>query len=250
MGVPLQLWLITVFAALVGLGLASRAVLRNPRGDVETGLFLAVLKPYCRLVHRLRVTGHEHIPQSRAPGPLIVVANHTAGVDPVLIQAAIPFEIRWIMAEDMRIPQLQWFWSWARIIFVDRARGREVRATRAAIEHVQAGGVLGIFPEGHLERPPQQVRPFLRGLSLIVRKTGAPVLPIVIDGTPTGDPAWSSLWRTSRSTLEFKPAIDYAADELAHADPADDLRARFMQWTGWPANDGPAPRPGNPQGEK
>ncbi len=247
---PIQLWLIAAVAALAAFGFASRAVLRNPRGDVETGLFLALVSPYCRLVHRLRVDGKAHIPQSRTPGPLIVVANHTAGVDPVLIQAACPFEIRWIMAEDMRVPQLQWLWTWGRIIFVDRSRGNEVRATRTAIEHLKSGGVLGIFPEGHLERPPKQIRPFLRGLSLIVRKTGAPVLPFVIDGTPTGDPAWSSLWRTSRSTLTAKPAINYADEDLAHLDPADDLRERFMQWTGWPANDRKPPAPGNASGEK
>ncbi|HYE02339.1 MAG TPA: hypothetical protein VD963_03785, partial [Phycisphaerales bacterium] len=92
-------WWVQVLVALAGwllVAIASARLLRNPRGDVETGLVLWGIRVYAGLLHSLRIRGGRHIPPSRRPGPLIVVANHTAGVDPLLIQSACPFEVRWM----------------------------------------------------------------------------------------------------------------------------------------------------------
>lgn len=226
--------------AFIGLGLLARWLMDNPRGDLETGLFMKLAAGYAQVFHGVRVEGAEHIPQTRAPGPLIVIANHTAGVDPVLIQTVCPFEIRWIMAMDMRLPSFEWFWTWARIISIPR--GNELGATREAIRHVKhgadgGGGVLGIFPEGAIERPDREILPFLRGVGLIIQKSGAMVLPVIIEGTPQVDPAWASLWRPSRATLTFMPPIDYRRSPLAPEAISADLRRRYLDWTGWPAND-------------
>ena len=61
---------------------------------------------YCRLVHRLKITGRENIPKDLS-GPLVVISNHTGGLDPVFLQLGIqrPW-IRWMMADDMRMPLL------------------------------------------------------------------------------------------------------------------------------------------------
>ncbi len=231
---------IAVLGVLIGLGLIARWLMDNPRQDLETGLFLKVAAGYARVYHGLRIVGLPHVPRERVPGSLIVVANHTAGVDPVLIQIACPFEIRWIMAMDMRLPSFEWFWTWARIISIPR--GNELAATREAIRHVRhgndgRGGVLGIFPEGAIERPEREVLPFLRGVGLIIKKSNAIVLPVIIEGTPQVDPAWASLWRPSRSRLTFKQPIDYRESTLTPDEISADLRRRYTEWTGWPAND-------------
>lgn len=208
----------------------------NPRGDPETGLAWRALRLYARVVHRLRIEGMENVPRGRRPGPLVVVANHTAGVDPILIQAACPFFIRWMMALDMRLPALEWFWGWVEVISVDR-EGREIAATREAIRHLREGGVVGIFPEGNLERPARHILPFLPGVGLIVHRSRAPVLPVLVTGTPQVDPAWSSLWRSSNATVRFLPRIDYTGSGLPAAAIAEDLRRRFVEASGWPPCD-------------
>lgn len=225
---------------LLGLGLLARWLMDNPRGDLETGLYLKIASGYSRLFHRLRVVGTPHIPPSRHPGSLIVIANHTAGIDPVLIQVVCPFEIRWIMAMDMRLPAFEWFWTWAGIISIPR--GNELGATREAIRYVKegpegGGGVLGIFPEGAIERPDRQILPFLRGVGLIIKKSNALVLPVIIEGTPQVDPAWASLWRPSRARLTFKQPLDYRGSPLTAEEISADLRRRYLEWTGWPANE-------------
>ncbi|MEL7473663.1 MAG: lysophospholipid acyltransferase family protein [Planctomycetota bacterium] len=242
------LWVILAVAVWLLISLFVRWLLDNPRQDLTTGLACRGFLIYGRLVHRLRVEGREHIPTSRHPGPLIVVANHTAGVDPLLLQGVCPFEIRWMMAEDMRAKGLEWFWSFSRIIFVDRQGQRDMLAAREAIRHVKAGGVLGIFPEGGIERPPRELMPFQRGVGLIISKTGAPVLPVVIDGTPQVDPAWASLWRRSSSRIRVGEPIDYASSGMKPREYADDLRRRFAEWTGWPLNESPEPPPAEGKG--
>lgn len=230
-------WPISIAIALVALGWAVRWLLDNPREDAETGLLYRVGRGYCRLVHRLRAEGGEHVPPGRRPGPLIVVANHTAGVDPLLVQASCPFEIRWVMAEDMRLPAFDAFWRWAGIIFVDR-RANSAPALREAMRHLEDGGVIGIFPEGGIERPPRTILPFMRGIGLLIARTGAPVLPVIIDGTPQVDPAWSSLWKPSRSRVRFLAPERFGGRSAAETAAA--LRQRFIDATGWPANDTPS----------
>jgi 1-acyl-sn-glycerol-3-phosphate acyltransferase len=174
------------------------------------------------------------LPQGRVAGPLVVVANHTAGVDPVLLQAVVPFEIRWLMALDMRHPTGEWLWQLTRIIFVSRAAPSPA-GTREAIQHLRGGGVLGVFPEGGIERPRGTVKPFLPGVGFLIRRTGVPVLPVVIEGTPNTRAAWTSLLRCSRATLTFMRPIDYSKAGLDAAGITDDLRRRYVEWIENPA---------------
>lgn len=228
-------WLILAFAALVLAGFFARWVMDTPRGEPISGIGFRLSEMYSRWFHALRIDGRENIPAARDAGPLIVVSNHTAGVDPVLIQAACEFEIRWMMAADMRLPFFERFWEWAGVISVDR-RGRDVAGTREAIRHLRRGGVLGVFPEGGLERPRRMVRPFHQGVGLLIERTGAPVLPVVVDGTPYVYRAWTSLYVPSRSTVRFFPVIDYRGRGMSADEIAADLRRRYLEWTGWPPN--------------
>jgi 1-acyl-sn-glycerol-3-phosphate acyltransferase len=232
-------------AALVVFAFFSRWLLRNPRGDFEAGLMWHGARLYSRIVHRLEVRGHRNLPDARHPGPLILVITHTAGVDPVLVQAACPFEIRWVMAADMRHPLGEAVWRWTRVIFVSRS-GHDLGGARLAVRHVREGGVLGIFPEGAIERPPRTLLPFQPGVGFIIRRTGAPVLPVVIEGTPPGEHAWDSLWRMSRSRVTFLPPLAYSETSLSPEEIAADLRQRFAEWTGWPMGDDRAVGPDIP----
>lgn len=230
------LWVILSGAGVFAFAAFSRWVMDTPREEPVSGIGFRLCELYGRWFHALRVVGIENVPRERHPGALIVVSNHTAGVDPVLIQAACRFEVRWMMAEDMRLGVFEKFWEWAGVISVDRT-GRDLRGTREAVRHLRAGGVLGVFPEGGLERPRRQVRRFHAGVGLLIRKTGARVLPAIVDGTPTVDRAWASLYRPSRSTVTFEPIIDYAGTAMSAEEIAADLRERYLAWTGWAAND-------------
>lgn len=227
-----SVWIPVLVAGHSLLVWVSQLALRGPRDDLATGLGWVLLKFYLWLLHRARFDGMENVPRTRRPGPLIVIANHTSGIDPLLIQDACPFYVRWMMARTMMIPDLNWLWEWLEVVPVSGG-GKELASARQAIRTVEGGGALGIFPEGRIERPAGTLLPFVPGVGLIIAKTGAPVLPMVIDGTPRAHTAWGSLARFSRSRVRVMPLIDYSTSGLRPEQIAADLQRRYEGWTGW-----------------
>jgi 1-acyl-sn-glycerol-3-phosphate acyltransferase len=63
--------------------------------------------------------------------------------------------------------------------------GRDSSALRAALRALQAGRVLGVFPEGRIEKD-RELLPFQSGPALLALRTGAPVFPAYLDGTQRG----------------------------------------------------------------
>ncbi|MDX2148218.1 MAG: lysophospholipid acyltransferase family protein [Planctomycetota bacterium] len=227
----------TLFAAGLWVAWAClvRWLCRNPRGDLLTGVYYHVARVYALLFHRLgrpgAIRGLEHVPREH-PGGLIVIANHTAGVDPMLVQACLAWEPRWMMARDMMVPGLNWFWQWSGVIAVDRT-GRDSASAREGIRHLRASKPLGIFPEGKIERPAGVLLPVLPGVGFIIAKTRAAVLPVVIRGTPDVDPAWRSLWIPSRSSIEFLPIVRFPP-EATPDQIVREIEAIYDRATGWP----------------
>lgn len=211
-------------------------------GDPIANAAYRLIQVYTAVVHRLRVSGREHVPareaDGRGPKPLIIVSNHTAGVDPLLIQSALPFEVRWVMASDMRAGCMERVWRFGRVIFVDRTG--EALGLREALRHLRQGGTLGMFPEGGIERPPRRLLPFQEGVGVLIARTGALVLPVVVEGTPAAGTAWGSLFKFSRARVRFLPTIDYPGPSDDPAGIVAGLREVFARATGWPPADPPA----------
>lgn len=236
---------------LIALAIAAFAPLawwlhhHNPREEPLAGFAVLFMKVYSRVMHRLRIEGRENIPPRRGHGPIVLVANHTAGVDPILIQSATPFETRFLMARDMQPTALRELWDWIGVIAVNRDEP-DSTAARAAIRWLKEGGldgqggVIGIFPEGGIERPRRRLLPFMPGIGLIVLKGRARVLPVIIDGAPYTRTAYGSLLFRSHARVRFLPLIDYSTSGLGAAEIAHDLERRFAEATGWPMNESPS----------
>lgn len=192
---------------------ASNSIMSNPRGEPGYGLGFWALRTYAHLVHRFTISGLHNLPSGgRLPSrPVIVVVNHTAGIDPILVQLACPFEIRWMMGRDMMLPAFDWVWNWLRVIPVDRRSARgDMTALRLAIRHLEAPhAAIGVFPEGAIAKPRGSLLPFAPGVGLIVAKSNASVLPILIQDTPNVPEAWQSLWTPSRSRLCILPTVSF-----------------------------------------
>lgn len=207
--------------------------LRRQCGGVDalTGAMALVVRAYARVVHRVEFVGQDALRSLLQPGPLIVVSNHTGGVDPLLIQAGCRFHIRWMMARDMMAESLAWLWRHERMIPVDYGAS-DSSAAREAMRHVQQGGVLGVFPEGGLARPPQTIHPFLPGVGLIVARTAAPVLLCWVSGTPQRDRAFESVLVRSRSRVVFVDVLRYPP-RTKPLEIVEDMRRRLAEASGW-----------------
>ena len=235
----LTILLVLAIAMAIALGVLIPWLRRGPRGDLLVGLLWRLLRFYSRLVHRARYEGLETFRDQPHSGPLIVVSNHTGAIDPLLIQASCRFHIRWMMASDMMMPALDWFWQREKLIPVARD-GRDAAAAREAIRHVQGGGAIGIFPEGRIVQPPRQIRPFHQGVGFIIARTQAPVLLVWVSGTPDAHDMAESILRRSRARVKYLELIDFKGER----DPGvitQTLRQHLAAATGWPLNDEPMP---------
>ncbi|MCP4837392.1 MAG: 1-acyl-sn-glycerol-3-phosphate acyltransferase [Phycisphaera sp.] len=193
---------------------------------------------YCRWVHRVRFEGFERLPDAfrrGGEGGGIVVANHTAGMDPMLVQTGIRRLIRWMMWADMMAPALDFAWKAGQVLPV--RHGHEDSTTlRQAVRHVKEGGIIGLFPEGAIVRPPGEIRPFQPGVGLLARLTRAPVLVLWIHDTPYAETAWGSLARPSRAVVEFVDVLDLSKEKDATV-ATEMLRDAIARRSGWPRNE-------------
>lgn len=208
---------------------------RSFHGNAVLGWLRLAVVLYTRHFQRLKVEGREFVPERVGPEGLIVVSTHAAGLDPIAIQAQTPVPIRWMMSAEMMEPALGWFWRQLRIIPVT-FDSRDASALKTAIAHVSAGGTLGIFPEGAIERPPRQLRPFSGGLRLILARTKAPVLVAAIDpGRPT-DHAYDALFQPTHPTLRFVAFVRPGPEGHAR-DASERIFELLKEKTGWPVTD-------------
>ncbi|HEY2816389.1 MAG TPA: MFS transporter [Casimicrobiaceae bacterium] len=147
------------------------------------------------LVHtfyRVRAEGLENIPEE---GGCILVCNHVSYVDPVVISACVRRPIRFVMDHRIfRIPVLSFIFRTMRTIPIAPAKedaALKERAFAEAAKALEAGEIVGIFPEGKLTET-GELNTFRPGVQQMVAATPVPVIPMALRGL------WGSFF--SRST--------------------------------------------------
>jgi 1-acyl-sn-glycerol-3-phosphate acyltransferase len=131
------------------------------------------------LIMGLKVKGYKNIPAS---GAVIVAPNHLSNLDPVLVALAINRPINF-MAKAELFQNKTFGKLLTRIYVFPVKRGNADRhAIRHALQLMEDGEVLGIFPEG-TRRKPGQVEHTQGGVAMIALRSGAPVLPVACVGT-------------------------------------------------------------------
>ncbi len=136
---------------------------------------------FTHTLYRPRIAGLENIPTT---GGALLVSNHVTWVDGILLMAAIPRPVRFIAYADyVHHPRLAWLAKVFEVIPVRADSGPKaiVQSLRTAREAIEQGHVVGIFAEGTLTRT-GQMQPFQGGFLRIVQGTGAPVIPVYLDG--------------------------------------------------------------------
>ena len=242
MFMPIWLMILIAYALLGGIWwlLIVPWLRQGPGGNASVGLIWRLTKAFLRIWHRPTFVGRDHL-ANLAQGPVIVVANHTGAIDPFLIQSATNRLIHFMMARDMMVTGCDDLWSLVGVIPVDRTH-MDTRAVRSALRHLRDGHVVGIFPEGHITRPPGTLRPFSEGVGLLAGRTGATIVPCWISETPDVDRVAGSLLRRSRSQVVFLEPIRYEPD-TPPAQIAQSLRTTLADVSGWPCQETIMPGP-------
>jgi len=163
---------------------ALTATARAATDGVRAPVLYRALRPPVRAALErffdLRVEGLAHVP---ARGPYIVAANHHNYLDGVVLAVTAPAPIGFlVMPRVWRATPLHPFLHRNIGSIPLRLDRPDAGGLRAALAALQAGRVIGIFPEG-----PFSVRgrlePGLPGVALLALKSGVPVVPAGIRGT-------------------------------------------------------------------
>lgn len=155
--------------------------------------FLAMM--LTRSVYAIRRIGLENLPRE---GGGLLVANHVAATDALLVLASQQRRIRFLMEREIyeRQPLLRLFRLMGVIPVSENDSPKEiVRALRQAREEMDRGYLVCIFAEGALTRT-GQMRPFKAGLEHIMKGSDHPVIPVYLGGL------WGSRFSRYRTRLE------------------------------------------------
>ncbi|MFL6445295.1 MAG: AMP-binding protein [Candidatus Sulfotelmatobacter sp.] len=174
--------------------------LRWPIAWIRLLAHYLLLRPAVFLLGWPRITGRENL--RGIAGPLLVIANHVADVDPGFILTALPARFRHRLAigaggealEALRSPapdrgffariydHLQWVSGVSLLNLFPLPREAGFRRSFAyAGEALDRGYSVLVFPEGRLTTT-GEMNPFRFGIGLLAENLGIPVLPMRIDG--------------------------------------------------------------------
>lgn len=175
----------------------------------------AVTALYCRVIFRLKRIGPCTVP---ATGPVIVVANHTSSIDPLLLVASIPTRVpAFLVAKEFSDPPI--FGRVVRAVecIPVRRDGQDSAATRAALRHLKAGKLLGIFIEGRIARP-GEVLDAKDGAAVLALHSKAIVVPAHISGTRWTPGVLAAFMTVQNTRVRYGPPIDLRAWAGPHPD--------------------------------
>lgn len=138
-------------------------------------------------IHRVHTVDTDRIPEY---GPAVLVCNHVSYVDALVIAAASPRPIRFVMDHRIfAIPVISWVFRAAKAIPIAPAK-EDAQLMRQAYDRIAAaleeGELVCIFPEGKLTRD-GEIDAFRSGVQHIVARTPVPVIPMALRGL------WGSL---------------------------------------------------------
>lgn len=136
------------------------------------------------LIMGFRAEGAYRLP---AKGPLIIAANHVSNWDPVIVAVSLKRPVYFMAkAELFENPLLSILFNGVHAFPVKRGSA-DRNAIRKAMDILEQGKVLGIFPEGVRKKvnPDASVH---AGVAMLALKTGAPVVPVACIGTEAGFP--------------------------------------------------------------
>jgi 1-acyl-sn-glycerol-3-phosphate acyltransferase len=211
---------------MIGSSLIAGALLSNgftiPQIFLFTGLANAVVALYIflvvpvyllrfvawvlsRCVYRFKVQGDENIP---VKGAAILVCNHVSFIDALLLMAASPRPVYFVMDQQIfNVPVLGWLFRLAKAIPI-APRAQDAAAYEAAFDkaaHVlKEGDLLCIFPEGGITRD-GNVQEFKGGIMKILERTtrqgvAVQVIPMALTNL------WGSFFsRVERGTAMVRP---------------------------------------------
>lgn len=144
--------------------------------------FYKVIKPILGFVFKVyynpQIIGKENIPKE---GPIIVAGNHKHVMDQCGMIISTKRVIHYMAKKEYFTGKFAWFFKKSGCICVDRSIHDE-NAKIEALNVLDDGKALGIFPEGTRNKTQDFLLPFKFGCVSMAKKTDAYIVPFSVTG--------------------------------------------------------------------
>ena len=137
---------------------------------IITFLFLIVFRP--------KIIGRNRIPTN---GRIILAGNHTNYLDCVLLISCTKRTIHFLAKDELLKSPIGFIFKGMGIIPVNR-RIHDKMALNSGIDTLNSNGVIGIFPEGTINKTKDVILPFKIGAVKMASVSGSKIIPFTITG--------------------------------------------------------------------
>lgn len=150
----------------------------------SSNIFYKIFSPIVSILFYIiflpKVKGEENIPKKKGA---IIAGNHKSNLDCFMVILSTKRCIHFLAkAELFKLSFFNWFFSNSGLIPVYR-NGKDKKALERAIEYLKNGELVGVFPEGRLNKSSTHtLLPFKIGAVKMAKKTGCPIIPFAING--------------------------------------------------------------------
>jgi 1-acyl-sn-glycerol-3-phosphate acyltransferase len=177
------------------------------------GVMYAVVPPLARAIWRPVVEGLENVPRT---GPVIVASNHLSFADSLVIPIVAPRKVVFLAKADyftgtgLKGAATRAWFRGIGMIPVDRDDTKAAIASLdTALEVLGRGEAFGIYPEGTRSRDGRLYRG-RTGVGHLALTSGAPVVPVGVQGTQHLQPVGSRLPRLAKVNVRFGEPLSFA----------------------------------------
>ncbi len=126
----------------------------------------------CEILFPLKIYGVKNLPTDNK---IIIAVNHSSYLDPVVMTAAVPKRIRWIVRKDV-----YYVW-WLKWLFKMTGTIPENGSIGSSLSALKSGHTVGVFPEGG-RSPDGKLQAGKKGVAILALRSGAMVIPCTIKG--------------------------------------------------------------------
>ena len=137
-----------------------------------------ILTPLFFLIFRPKVVGKNNIPKN---GSVVLAGNHTNNLDSVMLIAVVSRQVHFLAKIELFKGIFGVIVRGLGCIPVNR-KIHDKDALKSAKDVLSEGNVIGIFPEGTINRTNDIIMPFKIGAVKMAKDTNSKIVPFVITG--------------------------------------------------------------------
>ncbi|HEY8665048.1 MAG TPA: lysophospholipid acyltransferase family protein [Tepidisphaeraceae bacterium] len=166
------------------------------------------LQGFCRIMcarlFDLKAYGMENVPKQ---GPAILASNHGSYLDPVVVGVPLVRPVSYFAKSELFSNHYGNLILRNLHAFPVRQGEGDLGAIREAIGRLKEGHMLNLYPEGSRSED-GRLQPVEPGLALVARRSGAPIIPVAINGSFHAWPRGQMVWQAHPVQVMYGPPLE------------------------------------------